>query len=321
VTAGPEFTPSAAARQVLDALPGGAPAIAAADLWRALAGRPGNLGLALLDALPAADRQAPAASLPVAVLAEHARQEAQRAGSEVAGCEHLVLGALRYAESAGAVAPGTTRRARLARIDAIAGRAGRALLALEPGPGTRIPRAVLITGWPGSGKSTLADAVAARLDADLFALDWQLGALAPFGLIRGDNGLALAGHLQDTALAHHLLRRRDLVMDVIGASATTRARWFEIAARLDGALFAVECVCPDESVLRERVTARRRAIPGWPDTVTWDHVQRTREAWEPWEQDRLVVDTLEPVGDCVQRVLAYVEQARGPGIPGPGPAG
>jgi hypothetical protein len=37
--------------------------------------------------------------------------------------------------------------------------------------------------------------------------------------------------------------------------------------------------------------------------VNWEHVQRTREQWEPWEQDRLVIDTLQPLDDGVERVV------------------
>jgi predicted kinase len=303
MTAPSELPLSPATREALDRLAPGRPEIALPDLWQALAQQPGNLGSALLAALPSYERQAPDSSLPIAVLREHAWQEALRSGSPRVGCEHMVIGALRHAESAGAVPQGTAAQARSAFAEAIADRTGRALLALEPLPGARVPLAVVITGLPGSGKSTLAEAVAARTDTDLFALDWQLGALAPFGLVRQDNGRALAEHLQNTALAHHLVRRRNLVMDTIGARVKTRARWFELAETLNGRLIAVECVCPDEQAHHERVARRSRGIPGWPATVDWEHVQRTREHWEPWEQDRLVIDTLQPLDDCVERVV------------------
>jgi hypothetical protein len=62
-------------------------------------------------------------------------------------------------------------------------------------------------------------------------------------------------------------------------------------------------VCPDEQAHHERVARRSRGIPGWPATVNWEHVQRTRELWAPWEQDRLVIDTLQALDDCVERVV------------------
>ena len=81
MTAPSELPLSPAAREVLDRLAADQPEVALPDLWQALAQQPGNLGSALLAALPSYERQAPDSSLPIAVMREHAWQEALRSGS------------------------------------------------------------------------------------------------------------------------------------------------------------------------------------------------------------------------------------------------
>lgn len=39
------------------------------------------------------------------------------------------------------------------------------------------------------------------------------------------------------------------------------------------------------------VEGRSRGIPGWHATVPWQHVERMRGLWEPWEEDHLVLDS------------------------------
>ncbi|MGH7882019.1 MAG: hypothetical protein ACREN8_03825 [Candidatus Dormibacteraceae bacterium] len=59
------------------------------------------------------------------------------------------------------------------------------------------------------------------------------------------------------------------------------------------------------------VSGRARGIPGWPNTVSWDHVQRMRDpGWESWDEQHLVVDTTRPLTDCVPRILDEVARNR-----------
>jgi hypothetical protein len=60
---------------------------------------------------------------------------------------------------------------------------------------------------------------------------------------------------------------------------------------------------------RLRVESRGRAIPGWPATVTWEHVGRMRARWEPWDEPHLVLNTLEPVQASVDRIVSAVQAA------------
>jgi hypothetical protein len=62
----------------------------------------------------------------------------------------------------------------------------------------------------------------------------------------------------------------------------------------------IECVCADDAVHRQRVEGRIRNIEGMPE-VTWAQVLARRAEYEPWNDDRLVLDT---ATQSIDRLLA-----------------
>jgi predicted kinase len=221
----------------------------------------------------------PAMRAPLDTLADYAAAEALRAGLPRTSCEHLVLGLIRIADDAGRGADGaapalpSARAALQTLIGEVTSAAYERLPRLEGGAGAA-PCAVFLCGLPGTGKSTLAELTAARLGLPAFSFDWFLGALTPFGVVRQDNAAPLGSQR---------------ICESLGARFT-----------------GVECVCSDETVHRGRVEARGRDIPGWPATVTWEHVGRMRARWEPWDEPHLVLDTLQPVQASVDRIVEAV---------------
>ncbi|CCH30972.1 hypothetical protein BN6_36770 [Saccharothrix espanaensis DSM 44229] len=162
-----------------------------------------------------------------------------------------------------------------------------------------------MAGIPGTGKSTLAEALAWPLRAPVFSMDWHLGALVPFGVLREDNAVPLAEVNLTAAAARQLRLGLDVIVDATGHRAQTRSRWRALATKLGGVFVGVECVCSDERVQRTRVEGRARGIPGWHPTVSWEHVQRMRSLWEPWDEPHLVVDSaVDPPAEAVEKVLA-----------------
>lgn len=208
-----ELSVSPAARTVLDALASASAPVRAGDLVREIAATPPGPGSDLLAELgPVAQAET---AVDIALLRAAANQEALRAGAPRIGCEHLVAGfAL---ASGGSDFPDITSvRAQLqARIGDVAGRAYEKVESRRE-PDGDTPFALVVTGLPGSGKSTLAEALATRLGAAGCSLDWQLGALTPFGLVRSDNAVPLAYHLQTAALAEQLRLGVSVVLDADG---------------------------------------------------------------------------------------------------------
>jgi predicted kinase len=169
------------------------------------------------------------------------------------------------------------------------------------------PRAVLVAGVPGTGKSTLAEGLGRALRAPVFSMDWELGALVPFGVVRPDNMVPMAEQVMVASLARQLQLGLDVVLDATASRAADRERPRLVAEALDAEFVGVECVCSDLDVQRSRVEGRSRGIPGWPATVAWEHVLRMRDRWEPWSTPHLVVDSaVEPADAALARVLTTV---------------
>ncbi len=153
------------------------------------------------------------------------------------------------------------------------------------------PVVVLVAGVPGTGKSTVAETLGRTLNAPVFSMDWQLGALAVFGVLRPDNTGPLSEMMLTAAVARQLHLGMSAIIDATGHTRAARGRWQSLTGRLGGRFIGVECVCSDEQVQRSRVEGRSRGIPCWPATVSWEHVGRMKELWEPWEEPHLVLDS------------------------------
>lgn len=125
----------------------------------------------------------------------------------------------------------------------------------------------------------------------MFSMDWQLGALAVFGVLRPDNTGPLSVMMLTAAIARQVQLGMSAIIDATGHTKAERDRWRSLTERLGGRFIGVECVCVDEGVQRQRLEARSRKIPCWPATVSWEHVNRMKKLWEPWEEPHLVLDS------------------------------
>ncbi|GLY46943.1 ATP-binding protein [Lentzea sp. NBRC 102530] len=185
---------------------------------------------------------------------------------------------------------------------------------LELEPSAESPVVVLVAGIPGAGKSTLAEALAKSLRTPVFSMDWTLGSLVLARAITDENVDEVL-ELQLTAqVARHVQLGIDVVVDATAHTRAERAKWRELTERLGGVFAGVECVCSDERLHRDRVEGRSRGIPVWHATVPWEHVQRMRGLWEPWDEDHLVLDSaVESPEGSTRRVVELVRGLRSTG--------
>jgi hypothetical protein len=178
----------------------------------------------------------------------------------------------------------------------------------DPRPRGDRARLVVFSGVPGTGKSTLSDEVGRRLRIPVFAVDWLLGSLTPFGGRRLDRLLDIGSELLTTLALRQLSLGQSAILDSPVEDPATRARWRSLAQRAGCDFKVVVCVCSDPRVHRARVESRERGIPGWHDAGDWADVTRRLAAFPPWPGEVLTVDAVRPPGSNVAAVLDYLSR-------------
>jgi predicted kinase len=164
---------------------------------------------------------------------------------------------------------------------------------------------VAIVGLPGSGKSTVAEIVACRLGAVLVSVDPVESAMVVAGLAAGwETGVAAYEVCREIA-QRNLALGHIVVADSVSDSEPARVTWRRAAAAASRPLLVVEVVCPDPVEHRRRVTSRSRGFAGVPDP-TWEQVQARSAAYQPWSDERLVVDSLQPPDDVATEICEVV---------------
>jgi predicted kinase len=167
---------------------------------------------------------------------------------------------------------------------------------------------LVFAGVPGSGKSTLADATGRALGVPVFAVDWMLGALTPFGGRHLDDSFGI-GYEQLTTLAVRQLRLgQSAILDAPVEQPRIRDRWRSLAERARARFAVVDCVCSDPAVHEARLRGRDRDIPGWHGPGDWANVQRRLREYPQWTDQVLTVDSVRPLADNVQTVLAFLDR-------------
>ena len=167
-------------------------------------------------------------------------------------------------------------------------------------------RLIVFSGLPGTGKSQLAEVVARQCGIPVFAKDWLEAVLLDVGLMPAER-LGYAGYDLLTTLARRQLSLgQSAILDSVASFERIRRQWRELAHEFGAQWQVVECVCSDEGVHRERLNGRHRHIPGWHE-LTWADVQRVNSYYEPWLEERLVVDGIRPFPENLQTVLTYLQ--------------
>jgi predicted kinase len=174
---------------------------------------------------------------------------------------------------------------------------------------------IVFTGLPGSGKSTLAEALGRAIGVPVFSKDWLDVTVLNAGLDLSDTQrtqLGLVGYALLTTLARHQLALgQGAILDSIAGRASVREHWRALAAAHAAPYQIVECICSDPLLHRRRVEGRVRGIPGRPE-LDWAEVERVRAAYEPWDEERLVVDTVQPLSALQPLVLHYLADGARP---------
>ncbi|HVX46160.1 MAG TPA: ATP-binding protein [Mycobacteriales bacterium] len=175
--------------------------------------------------------------------------------------------------------------------------------------GSDLPHAdqqlIVLSGVPGTGKSSLAEAIGRERGIPVFAVDWLLGALTPFGG-RHSPELMGSGYELLTTLAYRQLQLgQSVILDAPAEEPEVRDRWRSLAVAAGARLAVITCVCSDLRVHEERLQGRSRGIPGWHEGGDWKNVQQRLATFRPWEESGLTVDAVRPVEANLAAALEF----------------
>ena len=159
---------------------------------------------------------------------------------------------------------------------------------------------IVFSGLPGTGKTTIARELSRRLCASYVRIDAIEQALRVAGLNVGTMGYVIGNGIA----AENLKIGRVVVADCVNPVHASREGWRETARRNAARLVELEVICSDADEHRRRVENRSPDIsglvlPGWHDVVS--------RAYEPWDRDRIVLDTASgSIDRLVDRVEALI---------------
>jgi predicted kinase len=164
---------------------------------------------------------------------------------------------------------------------------------------------VVLSGLPGTGKTEIAEAVARTLGAPVFAKDWLEAPILQTGAVPRDQ-LGLIGYELLTTLARRQLQfGQSAVLDSVAGLPAIRLVWRELVSEFNASWLVIECVCSDPELHRQRLRVRQRGIPGWPE-LSWAEVERVRSYFAPWDEERLILDSVSPLSENVEKAIAHV---------------
>ena len=166
---------------------------------------------------------------------------------------------------------------------------------------------VLMAGLPGTGKSALAVALAERLSGSVLSKDAIRHALfAPRDVEYTTEQDDFVMEIMLQAAQRILQKRPERYVFLDGRTFSRRYQIERVTAaaeRWAQTWKVVECVCSEETA-RGRLASQASSSEHPAENRTLALYLEIKQRFEPISQPKLVIDTDEPLDDCVERVLA-----------------
>ncbi|MCY0955316.1 AAA family ATPase [Streptomyces sp. H27-S2] len=167
---------------------------------------------------------------------------------------------------------------------------------------------IVMAGLPGAGKSSVAEGLGRKLAAPVVSVDPIEAAMSRAGVARSQP-TGLAAYVVAEAVADGVLALgQTVIVDAVNAVAEERAQWRSLASRRGVPVVFIEVVCSDPAVHRQRLEGRSREIEGFYEP-TWETVERRREEFVPWADDRLVLDSVIDLSQNISTALGFLGAA------------
>jgi predicted kinase len=166
---------------------------------------------------------------------------------------------------------------------------------------------IMMAGLQGSGKSTLARQLAEILPGVVLDKDPIRAALFPPALIEYttvQDDFCVNIMLQ---VAEYILRKDPGAYVILDGRPYSRRYQVEavvdFAAKLPDTLKIIHCVCSDETA-KARLDRDRGIHPA--QDRTYELYLETKRRFEPIERPRLLVNTDNPIAECLESCLDYI---------------
>ena len=201
------------------------------------------------------------------------------------------------------------QKSRLAHFLRMCGKAARPQKTVLPHLSDR--SLVVFTGLPGTGKSSVAEAVGRELGIPVFTKDWLESFLQQTGFFSTRSENLEPGYASYELLTLLALRQMELgqsvILDSVASTESIRNQWRDLALQFTARWRVIECICSDESVHIARLALRQRGIPGWHE-LAWSDVEKVKAYYAPWQEERLILDMVNPLQANIQAALLYLLQ-------------
>lgn len=166
---------------------------------------------------------------------------------------------------------------------------------------------IVVSGLPGAGKSTVAESLSRELSLPLLSIDPIEAAMWRGGISKDATGVA-AYKVVATLADEHLKLGHSVILDTVSPVEAARKMWRKVAKTNKARLLIIEVTCSDEKIHQDRIKKRVRNIKGMPE-VNWERVIQRKQEFEPWRDERLVLDSIEEQGVLEQKALNYIDNA------------
>lgn len=159
-------------------------------------------------------------------------------------------------------------------------------------------RLIVFAGVPGVGKSAVADGLARTLGLPILSVDPIEEAMAAAG-IPASFERGLAAYLVAARSARHVLELgQGVIVEAANAEPGGREVWQGVSVATGVPVEWVHVTCSDPAVHRSRLEGRTPGYPG-VEEPTWAAVEARSTGFDGWTDDRLVVDTVQPLHTVV----------------------
>ncbi|CAN5637327.1 MAG: AAA family ATPase [Iamia sp.] len=174
----------------------------------------------------------------------------------------------------------------------------------------RGPRLIVFAGLPGAGKSAVADRVAKQLGIPVLSVDPIEEGMHRAGIgASGQRGRA-AYDVAARVAEHILTLGQRVIIEAANAEPEGRAVWHDLGRRCGITPAFVEVACSDLEVHRRRLEGREPGYPGVEEPA-WATVEARRAGYDGWDEERLVLDSMDGLAANVDRTLAWCRAEAG----------